>query len=64
MKLKLKKLLQSIWAHEDGVTTVEYALLLTLIVVLSIGAVLATGDVQQLLWFDTASKVQSIVPGN
>ena len=60
----LKNLLQSLWVEEDGVTTVEYALLVTLILVMCIAAVLSTGDVQQVLWFDTATKVQSIVPGN
>ena len=60
----LKKFLLSLWVEEDGVSTVEYALLVTLILVMCIAAVLSTGDVQQVLWFDTATKVQSIVPGN
>ncbi len=62
--MKIKKFLKSMWVDEDGVTTVEYALLVTLILVMCIAAVLSTGDVQQVLWFDTAAKVQSIVPSN
>ena len=46
---------------EEAATTVEYALLITLILVFSISAILSTGDVQQALWFDTADDVQVIV---
>ena len=35
---------------EDGPTSVEYAIMLALIIVGSIGAVLTTGDVQRLLF--------------
>lgn len=41
-------------------TAVEYALLLGLIMVSCISAILSTGDVQDALWFNTASTLEVI----
>lgn len=42
---------------ESGPTTVEYAVLLAVIIIAAIGAVLETGDVQRALFFDTADFI-------
>ncbi len=42
---------------ENGPTTVEYAVLLAVIIIAAIGAVLETGDVQRALFFDTADFI-------
>lgn len=56
----------SIWKtflnDEEAVTAVEYAILLAVIAVFSISAILATGDMQRALWFDTATILEGIVP--
>lgn len=57
---RLTKLGRSLLHEEEAATAVEYALMLALIIVLSIGAILSTGDVQKALWFDTADDVQII----
>ena len=61
MKKSIRLLVRLI-KNEDGATTVEYALLLALIVVFGIGAVLSLGTVQEALWIDTANTIQVIVP--
>jgi Flp pilus assembly pilin Flp len=48
--------------EQEAVTSVEYAILLAVIAVFSISAILATGDVQQALWFDTADSLDVITP--
>ncbi len=40
--------------EESGPTAVEYAIMLAMIIIAAIGAVLTTGDVQRLLYEDTA----------
>ena len=62
MKSCICAFFQNLIAKEAGNTTVEYAVLLAMILVFCIAAILSTGDVQQILWFDTADKVQIIVP--
>ena len=56
----LRNLSVSLAHSESGVTTVEYALLLALIMVFCISAILNTGDVQDALWFNTASTLEVI----
>jgi Flp pilus assembly pilin Flp len=51
-----------VMTEEDGVAATEYAILVALILVMCIAAVLGTGDVQKAMWFDTADKMQAIVP--
>ena len=48
---------KSLYSEEEGVTAVEYAILLAVIAIFSISAILATGDMQKALWFDTADKL-------
>lgn len=43
--------------EEDGPTAVEYAILLAVIILSSIGAVLMTGDVQKALWIDSGNTL-------
>ncbi len=52
--------------HEDkGATAVEYAILLAVIIILCIGAILNTGDVQSELFFETNSAMnQAMFPNN
>ena len=59
---RMAKIWSSFLRDEEAATTVEYALLIALIAVFSISAILSTGDVQRALWFDTADRVQVIVP--
>ncbi|MGI9519212.1 MAG: Flp family type IVb pilin [Pirellulaceae bacterium] len=51
---KLSASVRSFLHDESGPTTVEYAVLLAVIIIACIGAVLSTGDVQNALFFDTA----------
>lgn len=53
---------KTLYRDDDAATTVEYAILLAVIAVFSISAILATGDVQKVLWFDTADKLDVITP--
>jgi Flp pilus assembly pilin Flp len=62
MKSRLRQFVRNLIFAQDGTTTVEYAVLIAMILVFCVAAILSTGDVQQLLWFDTATKVQIIVP--
>lgn len=62
MKIYLQQFFNSLCQHEEGTTTVEYALLLAVIVVSCIAAILGTGDVQKAIWFDSAARIQEINP--
>lgn len=53
--------LRSFWQEETGATAVEYALMLALIMVSCISAILSTGDVQKVLWFDTSDTMKVIL---
>ena len=46
--------------NDDGVTTVEYAIMLMLIIVVAVGAILNAGDTQKALWFDSASQIETV----
>ncbi|MEL7497367.1 MAG: Flp family type IVb pilin [Planctomycetota bacterium] len=52
--------LRRLRSEESGVTTVEYALLLALIMVFCISAILSAGDVQDALWFNTSQELEVI----
>ena len=59
----ISKYLASFSSKEDGTTTTEYALMIALILVFCLAALLSTGDVQQVIWFDTADSIEAaIVP--
>ncbi len=63
MKRYISQLLHSVLANDEGTTTVEYALMIALILVFCLAALLSTGDVQKAIWFDTANTIESaIVP--
>ena len=59
---RLSNIWRSFLCNEEAATAVEYALLIALIAIFSIGAILQTGDVQRALWFDTADDIQVIAP--
>lgn len=59
----IKNLAIKLLVEEDGPTAVEYAVMLAVIIIASIGAVLSTGDVQAALFNDTADQMnQSMFP--
>lgn len=60
MKLRIVNFLKRIHQESDAATTVEYALLLALIMVFCISGILSTGDVQEVLWFETSEKIKVI----
>lgn len=60
--LRLPSKIKRLICDENAATAVEYALLLALIIIAGLAAVLSTGDVQKAFWFDTADKIQVIVP--
>lgn len=61
----IKKLAINLLVEEDGPTAVEYAVMLAVIIIASIGAVLSTGDVQEAMFSDTADQMnQSMFPSN
>jgi Flp pilus assembly pilin Flp len=60
MNFSIRHCLQAFFSGQEGATTVEYALLLALIIVFSVSAILSSGDVQQALWFNTADRVEVI----
>lgn len=57
-----KKLISRTWGEEAANTATEYAIMVALILVFCIAAVLSTGNIQQSFWFNTADRVQQIVP--
>lgn len=60
MLKKIKRLFYSPLRQEEGAATTEYAVLLALIILLGIGAILGTGQIQKILWSDTAVEMQVI----
>ena len=42
---------------EEGVTSVEYAVLLAVIIIAAISGIMGTGDAQKAIWADTASSL-------
>jgi len=60
----LRRLFTATLVNEEGNSATEYAIMVALILVLCIAAVLSTGDVQQAIWFNTADRVETIVPTN
>ena len=61
MKLYVSQFLNAMLAKEEGTTTVEYALMIALILVFCIAALLSTGDVQRAIWFDTADTIEAAI---
>lgn len=61
----LKTLTKRLLVEEDGPTAVEYAVMLAVIIIASIGAVLSTGDVQRALFQDTSDTMNdAMFPSN
>ncbi len=60
MIFSIRQHVQAFLDRQEGVTTVEYALLLALIVVFSVSAILSSGEVQEALWFNTADRMEVI----
>jgi Flp pilus assembly pilin Flp len=42
---------------EDAVTSVEYAVLLAVIIIAAISGIMGTGDAQKAIWADTATSL-------
>jgi Flp pilus assembly pilin Flp len=62
MDSKIKNAVLRFLIREDGPTTVEYAIMLGIIIISSIGAVLTLGDFQQSLFFDSANAMNQAMP--
>lgn len=62
MANRFDRVWKTFFRSEEGVTAVEYAILLAVIAIFSISAILATGDMQQALWFNTADEMSIITP--
>lgn len=60
MLKKIKRLFYHPLRQEEGAATTEYAVLLALIILFGIGAILGTGQIQKILWSDTAVEMQVI----
>lgn len=56
----LKSKIARIFREEIAATTVEYAMLIAIILLFSISAILGSGDVQKLMWQDTADALEVI----
>ena len=52
-----KRLIQRLIVSDEGATSVEYAIMLAMIILGAIGAILSTGDIQELMWQDTADAM-------
>lgn len=61
MKL-LRRFLKHIVTVDDGVTVVEYAIMLCMIVLVAIGAILNAGTAHRAFWLDTADQMETITP--
>ena len=64
MLAPISKFIRRFLDSEDGVTTVEYAVLLAMIIVAAIGAILNSGNVQAELWFSTSEQFNDAMPGS
>ncbi len=60
---KLNRQLKQFLKDESGPTAVEYAVLLALLVAVIITGVLTTGNLQNEMWIDTASDMESAING-
>ena len=61
MNRYISQLFDSMLANEDGTTTTEYALMIALILLFCLAALLSTGDIQQVIWFDTADTIEAAI---
>ena len=60
---KLVTRLKHLFTDESGPTSVEYAILLAVLVATIIGGVLTTGQLQNQMWTDTASDMGTAIQG-
>lgn len=58
----LRKFVRTLFVEEDGNTATEYGLMLAMIVIACIVGIFSTGDVQEIFWQRTATKIEGIVP--
>jgi pilus assembly protein Flp/PilA len=61
---QLKSKIVRFIVSEDGPTSVEYAVMLALIIVGAIGAVLSTGSVQKAMFQDVAQEINDSMNAN
>lgn len=47
---------------DDGVTVVEYAIMLAMIVLVAIGAIINAGNASKTFWLDTADQIDTVAP--
>ncbi len=67
MNCKLKKgwnRVRVFLADESGPTAVEYAIMLAMIIIMCIGTILSTGDVQKVIWEDSGDSLHEALYGN
>ena len=57
----VKKRICHFFTSEDGPTSVEYSVMLAVILLAMIGAIMQTGEMQQVLWFDTATDLSNAI---
>ncbi len=57
-----RRILNYFLRRDEGVTTVEYAVMLAMILVAAIAAILNAGTMQKALWFDSADDMSAITP--
>jgi len=60
----LKKRFKHLLTDESGPTSVEYAILLALLVAVIITGVLTTGNLQNQMWTETASDMGTAIGGD
>lgn len=64
MFTRLTKIWIVFFRDEVGATTVEYSLLLSLLLIFGVSATLSGGDAKQVLWFETANSINTNLSPN
>ena len=59
MKL-IRRFLNHVLSGDEGVSTVEYAVMLAMIVLIAIGAIINAGNVHRAFWLDTANQLGQV----
>jgi Flp pilus assembly pilin Flp len=56
----LRRVICRLLGTNEGATSVEYAIMLALIIVVAVGAILRSGGVQRSIWFNSQESIQDV----
>lgn len=63
MQSKIASKIIEFLRNEDGPTSVEYAIMIAMILVGMLSAILSTGDIQRSMFFNSSEDIEAVVNG-